>query len=341
MSSNDVPPPGDDPTPRRAVTTQERGGETDRAAHAKVSRVGDRAMTISSTAASAIIVLAVAFVALFLTTSAVPALLANNANFFGTNEWTMDPNNLRFGILGLLWTTVLTSTIALLLAVPVSVGIALLITHYTPKRIGQPIAFVVDLLAAVPSVIFGLWGFQFLAPFLRPFSEFLRSTVGAVIPGFRGGLAVPDGSAFTAGIVLAIMILPIITALCRDSFAQTPRDEIEASLALGATRWEVMRMAVLPHGRSGVVAAAMLGLGRALGETIAVMIILSTPGSGPIDFSIFAGGETFASTIASNQGEFSHPLTTGAYIAAGLTLFLITFVVNALARVVADSGKAK
>ena len=139
-----------------------------------------------------------------------------------------------------------------------------------------------------------------------------------------------------------IVILPILMAISRDVFAQTPRDHIEAALALGATRWEVVRTAVLPHGRSGVISASMLGLGRALGETIAVMIILTTPAAGrPFSPSIFAGGETFASKIANNAAEFDSPSKTGAYIAAGLVLFVITFVVNAVARVIAERGGAK
>jgi phosphate transport system permease protein len=142
-----------------------------------------------------------------------------------------------------------------------------------------------------------------------------------------------------ASIVLAIMILPIITAISRDVFEQTPHDHIEAAWALGATRWEMIRTAVLPYGRSGVVSASMLGLGRALGETIAVMIILSTPAPGEtFNPSIFAGGETFASKIANAASEFDTPSKTGAYIAAGLVLFVITFVVNAIARTIADRG---
>jgi phosphate transport system permease protein len=147
---------------------------------------------------------------------------------------------------------------------------------------------------------------------------------------------------FVAAVVLAIMILPIVSAISRDVFAQTPREHIEAALALGATRWEVIRTSVLPYGRSGVISASMLGLGRALGETIAVMIILSTPAPGsPFSPSIFAGGETFASKIANNAAEFDSPSKTGAYIAAGLVLFVVTFAVNAIARIVAERGGAK
>ena len=255
-------------------------------------------------------------------------------------NWIVAGNELRFGIAGLLWTTVLTAVMAMVLAVPVAVGVALFLTQYLHKRVSGPLSFVVDLLAAVPSIIFGLWGLTVLGPFLSPAGDWLIDKLG-FIPLFAPGVTVKS-SVFVAGVVLAIMILPIVTAISRDVFAQTPRDHIEAALALGATRWEMIRTAVLPYGRSGVISASMLGLGRALGETIAVMIILTTPAPGS-DFSpsIFAGGETFASKIANNAAEFDSPSKTGAYIAAGLVLFVVTFVVNALARVIADRGSAK
>lgn len=316
------------PAPRSAIATASTG------------KGGDLAMLAASVASSTLIVLVVAFVGVFLLWLAIPALAANQSSFLFSNDWNMDPANLRFGILGLLWTTVLTSLIAMVIAVPIAIGIALLISQYVRPAVGRSIGFVVDLLAAVPSVIFGLWGITTFAPALRPVSEFLSTNLGW-LPLFSPALPVPDGSAFTAGVVLAMMILPIVTAISRDVFAQTPRDEVEAALALGATKWETIRLAVLPYGRSGVIAASMLGLGRALGETIAVMIILSKPAQGPVDLSMFAGGETFASTIAANSGEFDHPLKTGAFIAAGLVLFIVTFVVNATARVIAERGKAK
>jgi len=330
--SDEAVPPG------VAVTADPSGRSV--IAGASTGKGGDLGMLAASVASSALIVVVVAFVGVFLLWLAVPALVANRSSFLFSNDWNMDPADLRFGILGLLWTTVLTSVIAMVIAVPIAIGIALLISQYVRPAVGRSIGFVVDLLAAVPSVIFGLWGITTFAPALRPVSAFLSEHLGW-IPLFAPALAVPDGSAFTAGIVLAMMILPIVTAISRDVFAQTPRDEVEAALALGATKWETIRLAVLPYGRSGVIAASMLGLGRALGETIAVMIILSKPAGGPIDISMFAGGETFASTIAANSGEFDNPLKTGAFIAAGLVLFIVTFVVNAAARVIAERGKAK
>jgi phosphate transport system permease protein len=278
---------------------------------------------------------AVAAIGLFLLVQAVPSLLANNADFFTSPVFdTRDAANLRFGIRDLLVVTLLSSLFALLIAMPVSLGIALFLTQYAPKRVARPFAYVVDLLAAVPSIIYGLWGIAVLAPALLPIATWLRDDLGWFFLFAPGNLPVLTGTIFTGGVVLAVMILPIITAVTREVFSQTPRFHVEAAQALGATRWEVIRMAVLPYGRSGFIAGSMLGLGRALGETIAVLIVIraaTTPSHG----SLFDGGYTFASLIASAASEFSQPLPTGAYIAAGLVLFVLTFVVNAIARVVA------
>jgi phosphate transport system permease protein len=268
---------------------------------------------------------------------ALPSLLANQDSFLTSRNWVVSGDQLRFGIAGLLWTTVLSSVLAMILAVPVAVGVALCLTQYLHVRASGPVSFVVDLLAAVPSIIFGLWGLTVLGPFLAPAADWLISHFGW-FPMLSRSVD-PKGSVFVASVVLAIMILPIVTAISRNVFAQTPRDQIEAALALGATRWEVIRIAVLPYGRSGVISASMLGLGRALGETIAVMIILTQPAPGsPFTPSIFAGGETFASKIANNASEFDSPSKTGAFIAAGLVLFLLTFAVNAIARTIAERG---
>jgi phosphate transport system permease protein len=307
---------------------------------AKISKTGDRAFRTMAITSGVVIVLLVLFVGIFLLALALPSLQADQDNFLTSRNWTVVGNELKFGIAGLLWTTILTSVLAMAIAVPVSVGVALCLTQYLHKRASGPVSFVVDLLAAVPSIIFGLWGLIVLGPFLAPAAEWLISKIGW-IPLFSRNVD-PKGSVFVASVVLAIMMLPIVTAISRDVFAQTPRDQIEAALALGATRWEVIRTAVLPYGRSGVISASMLGLGRALGETIAVMIILTTPPAGSsFTPSIFAGGETFASKIANNASEFDSPSKTGAFIAAGLVLFLVTFAVNAMARVIADRGGAK
>jgi phosphate transport system permease protein len=304
---------------------------------ATISRTGDLVFGGITKATAVVLVLLVAFVGIFLLVLALPSILADQDSFVLSRSWQVSGGDLRFGILGLLWTTVLSSVVALVIAVPVAVGVALSLTQYLPQRVAGPVGFLVELLAAVPSIIFGLWGLTVFGPFLGPIGAWIGDTLG-FIPLFAP-VSDPKSTVFVAGIVLAIMILPIITSISRNVFEQTPRDQIEAALALGATRWEVIRTSVLPYGRSGVISASMLGLGRALGETIAVLIILSQPSPGsPFTPSIFAGGETFASKIANNASEFDTPSKTGAYIAAGLVLFVVTFVVNALARVVADRG---
>jgi phosphate transport system permease protein len=265
-------------------------------------------------------------------------LLKNQANFITDRVWSLnDSAHPQFGIPDLLWVTLISSIFALMIAVPVAVGVALVLTQYAPKALAKPMATMVDLLAAVPSIVYGLWGYKVLGPALDPLRVFLQNTVGRYIPLFAE-TPISAGTVFLASTVLAIMILPIITAISREVFAQTPRSHQEGALALGATRWEVIRTAVLPFGTPGVVSAAMLGLGRALGETIAIMIIVSKTNT--FSWSMFSGGETFASRIANNAAEFDSPTKTGAFIAAGLVLFLMTFVVNAIARLVIERRAA-
>ena len=296
---------------------------------------GERVFRGLTSGSGLLVVAAIAAIGLFLLVQAVPSLLANKADFLTSPLFdTRDPANLNFGIRDLLVVTVLSSLFALVLAMPVALGIALFLTQYAPKRVARPFAYVIDLLAAVPSIIYGLWGIAVLAPALLPIATWLQGNLGWIPLFAPGNLPVLSGTIFTGGVVLAVMILPIITAVTREVFSQTPRFHIEAAQALGATRWEVIRMAVLPYGRSGYIAGSMLGLGRALGETIAVLIVIRAATS-PSSFSLFDGGYTFASLIASAASEFSQPLPTGAYIAAGLVLFVLTFVVNAIARVVA------
>lgn len=293
----------------------------------------------AATAAGATIVAAIALIALFLLIRAVPSLRADEVNFFTSTEFsTGDADNLRFGVRDLFMVTVLSSVFALIVAVPIGVGIALFLTHYAPSRLGKPFTMLIDLLAAVPSIVFGLWGFLVLAPQIAPVQQFLNDHLGWFFLFADGNVSIGGGGTiFTAGIVLAVMILPIITSVSREVFALTPRAHIEAAQALGATKWEVVRMTVLPYGRSGVIAGSMLGLGRALGETIAVLVVLRTATVAG-EWSLFDGGYTFASKIASAAAEFSAPLPTGAYIAAGFVLFALTFLVNALARL-ASGGK--
>lgn len=299
-------------------------------------RRGDRVFKSVAAAAGSTIVIAIVLIAIFLLIRAIPSLQANHANFFTSNDFnTSDATNLAFGIHDLLMVTVLSAVSALVLAVPVAVGIAVFLTQYAPARLSRPFAAMVDLLAAVPSIIFGLWGIFVLAPKLEPLAQFLNRNLDWIFLFKQGNVSlVGGGTIFTAGIVLSVMILPIITSVAREAFRQTPVIQMEAAQALGATRWEVVRMTVLPYGRSGVVAASMLGLGRALGETVAVLIILRAAAR-PGNWSLFDGGYTFASKIASAASEFSEPLPTGAYISAGFALFVVTFVVNAAARAIA------
>ena len=296
-------------------------------------RFGDRIFAGLTAGASLFVIVVVVLVAIFLVAKSVPSIANDKVNFLTSTEWSPNPGNLRFGIANLLWVTVIISVIGLVLAVPVAVGIALFITHYAPRQVARPVAFVVDLLAAIPSIVYGIWGAFVLAPELTPVQRWLSHIP---IPLFDEKL--PVGTIFDGGVVLAVMVLPIITAISRDVFERVPRANIEAALALGATKWEMIRMSVLPYGRPGVVSGAMLGLGRALGETIAVYLIVSAVG-GPFSFSIFTGGETFASKIANGSSEFNNPKSTGAYLAAGMVLFILTFVVNAAARWIVNRRK--
>jgi phosphate transport system permease protein len=239
----------------------------------------------------------------------------------------------------LLWTTTTASIIAMAIAVPIGVCVALFITEYAPQWLRRPAATLVDLLAAVPSIVYGLWGLIIFRPVVRPLEDWLSTRLGW-LPLFAP-TGITGGTIMFIGVVLAIMILPIVTAISREVFAQTPTTHKEGALALGATRWEMIRTAVLPFGKPGVISAAMLALGRALGETIAVTFIVSTLAAGSDwTWSMLSGGETFASRIANNAAEFDSPQKTGAFIAAGLVLFILTFVVNAIARVVIERRKA-
>jgi phosphate transport system permease protein len=309
-------------------------GSRDLATPKGKARRGDKIFALLTSGASGFVIVIVVLIAIFLVAKALPSILDDHVNFLFSNEWDTTPGNLRFGVAGLLWTTVIISIVALVIAVPIAVGIALFITQYAPRRFARPIAYVVDLLAAIPSIIYGIWGARILAPELVPVQNFLSHYLG-FIPLFKKEL--DTGTVFNGAVVLTVMILPIITAISRDVFDRTPTANKEAALALGATRWEMIRMAVLPHGRAGVISGSMLGLGRALGETIAVYLILSKVSN--FSWSLFSGGETFASKIANNAAEFSSARSTGAYIAAGLVLFVLTFVVNAIARSIVNRRK--
>jgi phosphate transport system permease protein len=301
-------------------------------------RRGDTVFRWSTTAGGLLVLVLLAAISAFLVARAIPALTTDRGSFLTTRQW--DPEGSQvFGIAALAFGTVVSSVMALALALPVAVGTAVFITHYASRRIATPLAYLVDLLAAVPSVVYGLWGYFFLLPHLVPVQRALSATMGW-IPLFAN----PDGQAsifsksvFGASVVLAIMIVPIISAVSREVIAQTNPGHREAALALGATRWETIRIAVLAPSRPGLISAAMLGLGRALGETIAVAIVIGS--SFGISWHILVpGGNTIAANIANRFGEAG---ATGrsALIASGLVLFLLTLVVNVVARIViARSG---
>ncbi len=269
--------------------------------------------------------LLLAGVAIFLLYEGAPAFTASASQIPGDVTFLAYVWPLVFG-------TVLAATLALLLSFPLTIGVALFISHYAPRRLAMPLGYLVDLLAAVPSVVYGLWGIYFLAPHMVPIYDWLDSNLG-FIPFFAGPASVTGRTILTAAIVLAIMILPISTSLCREIFLQTPRLNEEAALALGATRWETIRLVVFPYSRSGMVSAAMLGLGRALGETMAVALVLSV--SNIVSFNLISSvnPNTIAANIALQFPE-SSGIAVNVLIATGLVLFVITFLVNFAARAI-------
>ncbi|GAA2613308.1 phosphate ABC transporter permease subunit PstC [Streptomyces tubercidicus] len=296
----------------------------------KAVRPGDRIFLGLSRGSGIALLVIMAAIAVFLSYRSVLAISGDKANFFTTLDWNASGLEPKFGIAVLAFGTVVSSVIAMIIAVPVAVGIALFISHYAPRKLSSLLGYVIDLLAAVPSIIYGLWGALFLVPHLTGLYTWLDDYLGWTgIFEYGGGAA---RSLFTVGILLAIMILPIVTSVSREVFLQVPKMHEEAALALGATRWEVIRMSVLPFGRSGVISASMLGLGRALGETMAVATVLSP--SFLINASLLdPGGGTFAQNIASKFSE-ADQFGQDALIASGLVLFVITLLVNGAARLI-------
>jgi phosphate transport system permease protein len=294
------------------------------------TRAGDRVFLGLSRGSGILLLVIMAAIAVFLTYRASLAISKDHGNFLTTFEWNTNLIPPSFGIAVLAFGTVVSSVIAMALAVPVAVAIALFLTHYAPRRLSGPVAYVIDLLAAVPSIVYGLWGALILVPHMNGLFGWLNDYLGWTgIFSWQGGA---PRSMLTVGILLAIMILPIITNVSREVFRQVPQMHEEAALALGATRWEVIRMAVLPFGRSGVISASMLGLGRALGETMAVATVLSP--TFDIQSSLLdPGGGTFAQNIASKFGEATQD-GRDALIASGLVLFVITLLVNGAARAI-------
>jgi phosphate transport system permease protein len=257
--------------------------------------------------------------------------------FLTRDEWRTDVDPPRIGVFGLLTGTVLVALVAVSIAVPFGVLCALFITEYSTARTRRWLTAIVDLLAAVPSLLFGLWGFLYLTDKIEPVSRWLTDHLGW-IPFFATGEDVKlNGSIFIAGIVVSLMVLPIVTSVVREVFAQTPPGEKEAALALGSTRWGMVRTVVLPYGRGGIIGGSMLGLGRALGETIAVAILL--PGVPVVTFRILEnGGATVSGFIANRAG--ADAFTTSGLMAAGLVLFLITLGTNLVASVIVARSRS-
>jgi phosphate transport system permease protein len=286
-------------------------------------RIGDRIFSGAALGAGSTILIALAGVAIFLTLKGLPAIHATKTDLGGSS-------NIVVYIWPLLFGTLLVAVVSLAIATPLAIGVALVISHYAPARLAKTVGYAVDLLAAVPSVVYGLWGIGYLGVHMVPVYGWLHDHLG-FLPFFKSEPSATGRTIFTACIVLAIMVLPIITAITREIFAQTPKLHQEAALALGATRWEMIRLAVFPYARSGIVSAVMLGLGRALGETMAVAMVLSA--SGVVTFNLI--GSTNPSTIAANIAlKFSDAtgIRVNALIASGLVLFVITFAVNFAAR---------
>jgi len=319
-----------DPSPMAAPGAPRRTQRSRR--HRDTERGPSRVFRWVATGSGILLLAVLAAVAVFLLARGWAAITAPSDVLATEGDLPDGVTSLGGYIAPFVFGTLLAAVLALVLATPVAVGIALFVSHYAPRRIAGVVGFVIDLLAAIPSVVFGLWGSRTLSPVVGPVWDWIAQTL-SLVPGLTV-VSTPTGrSLATASTVLAIMILPIITAVSREVFKQAPRLHEEAALALGATRWEMVRTAVLPFGRSGIISAAMLGLGRALGETMAVLMILS-PGLG-FSFQIFDAGrhQTIAANIAAKFPE-STGLAINTLIATGLALFVITLVVNMVARAI-------
>jgi phosphate transport system permease protein len=257
-----------------------------------------------------------------------PALSQFGFSFLTSSEW--DPVQRHFGAAPAIYGTIVTSIIALVIATPLALGVAIFLSEYAPRWLRQPVAFFVDLLAAIPSVVYGLWGIFVLLPLLRQHvMPFLRDRLHlGTTPLFTGPVYGP--SMLAAGLILAIMVLPYISSVSREVLLAVPRSQREAALALGATRWEMIQKAVLPFAKSGIIGGIILGLGRALGETMAVTMLIGNRHE--IAASLFAPGYTMASLIANEFSEASDDLHLSALMAVGFVLLLVTLIVNALAR---------
>lgn len=330
LSTPAADPPADVPRPVRSRPTG-----------------ADRIFRGTARTAAVSVLVIMGMIALFLFLRAVPALRSAGAGFLTEQEWQVAAG--VFGIAAALTGTVLIAAVALTIAVPVALATALFISEYAPRRMRRPLISLIDLMAAVPSIVYGLWGFFFLQPRIIDLSRWLSDHLGPAVPflrveGLNDGSAVDlntlTSSTFIAGVVVAMMVVPIACSVMREVFSQAPPGEREAAIALGSTQWGMIRTVVLPFGRAGIIGGVMLGLGRALGETIAVLLIISLAFDvGPLLRILQGNGNSISALIASRYQEASD-LNISALMAAGLVLFLITLAVNALASVIISRSRS-
>ena len=310
-------------TPEPAITTAPDDSTT-----LEGRSIGDRIYRLLTTGFAVAIPVLLILIAFEVIAAAWPAFRQFGFGFLTASEW--DTQRGLFGVAPMIYGTIVSSILALILAAPLALGVAIFLSEFSPRWLRQPVSFLVDLLAAIPSVVYGLWGIFVLLPILRDkVMPFLAGTLGLGRTPFFSGPAY--GYSMLAGaVILAIMILPYISAVSREVLMAVPRSQREAALAMGATKWEMIRDAVIPYARSGILGGVILGLGRALGETMAVTMLI---GNRPeISASLFAPGYTLASVIANEFAEATNELHTAALMACGAVLLIVTLVVNAIAR---------
>jgi phosphate transport system permease protein len=294
--------------------------------------LGDRGFAVIALASGLLVLVILVLIAVSTSQQASSWFSAEGLKIF-TNTW--DPSNNKFGALAFIFGTAVTAVIAVIIAVPVSVGIALLLTEVVPRRWSRPIVYVIDLLAVVPSVVWGLWGILVLAPWLQHIYASIASGVNGipVLENLFGGQNISGASFFTAGLILAFMVTPIVTSLAREVIATTPSIDKQGAYALGATRWEMIRGTVWPHSQGGVVGAVLLGLGRAMGETIAAALVIGS--SATITSHLFFPGYSMPAVIANQFGEASG-VFRAALMGMGVLLFVFTIIINVIARGVVE-----
>jgi phosphate transport system permease protein len=299
--------------------------------------LGDRAFQVIALVSGLLVLVILVLIAVTMSQQSTSWFTTEGWSGIFSTDW--DPAHGKFGAMAFVYGTVIASLIAVIISFPISVGVALLLTEVVPRRWSQPIVYVIDLLAVVPSVVWGLWGFLVFIPWVQPIYAHVASAVNGIwilgnLFGFLNGNYVSGASFFTAGLILAVMITPIVTSLSREVIATVPSSDKEGAYALGATRWEMIRGAVWPHSQAGVVGATLLGVGRAMGETIAVALVM---GSSPtISSHLFTPGYAMAGVIANEFGEATVGVFRAALIGMGVLLFLLTIIVNLSARAVVD-----